>query len=945
MGLLSLSNNVDVALEGVHVEAKILDMVAEVNMLQFYFNDSPTEIQAKYVFPLDSNSAVCDFQAEVNGNIVQGKVKEKQEARREYNAAVQRGDRAYLLEKNLPDVFQVLVGNIPAYTRCTIKLTYIVELSNAGGEGGDEAKSVQFLLPTAVAPRYSPYHDRYPYSRPWYNSFSNSFSWSRYIISNETPTWYQSNSIVLRNRPYALSLYIEAEMPSSIVKIGSTTHNIQHNFNDDEKKKSTIMFVRDAEAMDKDVVINILTSEPNQPRVLYEEGASATDQGAFMMTLVPQFKLDDISDCEFIFLVDESGSMSGSKIESVKNALQLFLRSLPYGDCRFNIISFGSTFVSLWPSSVQYSDENIATASDAVSKMKAALGGTEILAPLQYIYNSLEKSSNKSDNVQIFVLTDGEVTNTDAVLREVAKNHKVHMNWRLFTIGVGDSVSHALVEGMAREGRGTSQFIKTGEKMEAKIMSQLKNALQPALKNVSINWGVKSNNHNNDDDERKKKIDKTTATTFETSAPTIGCLIGHRMNEREDGCIRQAPYYVPSIFSGSRFIVYAMVEPNATIGNTVELKAESPDGPLSIALTVEHTKGSSFVHRLAARSMIRDLELGIPSHRQINPHNEIVKLGCQYQLVSKYTSFVAVEEAVAPLYHNDDHLDAIRAQIADTRAIMLQNIDKLLDRSERIALSVDDDLIASRQFSRMARTTEIKKSSFFPSFEFPSISNPFARRACYAAVESTAIPPTITLQNSSNSNNSSVIDSITSTVSGWFSSIFDSSPSTPSSPPPPLSSSSSSSNATATIASSALTTPSPTPVLNSEPTLPTDVGRSTQPSITPPPRQDNINILQQLVKHQSSNGSFQPSSAIADLINVDLTTLTQPPTDLLTATADISITSLVWTTAVVIAFIEKNLQSQKDEWELLVSKAKKWLMQHSSIDVTTLLSRSAAILH
>jgi len=64
-----------------------------------------------------------------------GVVKEKETARREYNQAVQRGDRAYLLEKNLPDVFQVLVGNVPSYTRCTIKLTYIVELSNAGGEG------------------------------------------------------------------------------------------------------------------------------------------------------------------------------------------------------------------------------------------------------------------------------------------------------------------------------------------------------------------------------------------------------------------------------------------------------------------------------------------------------------------------------------------------------------------------------------------------------------------------------------------------------------------------------------------------------------------------------------------------------------------------------------------------------------------------------------------
>jgi len=101
-----------------------------------------------------------------------------------------------------------------------------------------------------------------------------------------------------------------------------------------------------------------------------QEGASTTtDPGAFMMTLVPQFTLDEISDCEFVFLVDESGSMSGYKIESVKNALQLFLRSLPC-NCHFNIISFGSNYVPLWPNSVPYTDGNIEKASQAVFEMR-----------------------------------------------------------------------------------------------------------------------------------------------------------------------------------------------------------------------------------------------------------------------------------------------------------------------------------------------------------------------------------------------------------------------------------------------------------------------------------------------------------------------------------------------------------------------------------------------
>jgi von Willebrand factor A domain-containing protein 5 len=45
----------------------------------------------------------------------------------------------------------------------------------------------------------------------------------------------------------------------------------------------------------------------------------------------------------FIFLVDRSGSMSGKKMEMTKEALKLFIQSLPPG-CLFEIISFGSDY-------------------------------------------------------------------------------------------------------------------------------------------------------------------------------------------------------------------------------------------------------------------------------------------------------------------------------------------------------------------------------------------------------------------------------------------------------------------------------------------------------------------------------------------------------------------------------------------------------------------------
>merc|ERR1719428_181270 len=100
---------------------------------------------------------------------------------------------------------------------------------------------------------------------------------------------------------------------------------------------------------------------------------------ASMEQLFPKVEMEKPveKNTEFVFLLDRSGSMSGSLIRKAADALQLFLRSLP-STCLFDIVGFGSRWESLFGGSVQYNAETLKTASDHVQHVQANLGGTEI---------------------------------------------------------------------------------------------------------------------------------------------------------------------------------------------------------------------------------------------------------------------------------------------------------------------------------------------------------------------------------------------------------------------------------------------------------------------------------------------------------------------------------------------------------------------------------------
>src|ERR1044072_6679204 len=176
--------------------------------------------------------------------------------------------------------------------------------------------------------------------------------------------------------------------------------------------------------------------------------------------------------------------MGVEPMKKAAQALELLLRSLSE-DCYFNVVSFGSRHDSLFPKSQLYSESSLSKAINLAQTMTSNYGGTEIFDALKWVF----ENSRNDIPTSVFLLTDGEVWNVDEVVELVRENEEKKKDvLRLFSLGIGDSVSHHLVESVARAGKGYSQFVTNNERMDKKVIGMLRNALKPPIKDYKITW-------------------------------------------------------------------------------------------------------------------------------------------------------------------------------------------------------------------------------------------------------------------------------------------------------------------------------------------------------------------------------------------------------------------------------------------------------------------------
>ncbi|XP_055343969.1 von Willebrand factor A domain-containing protein 5A-like [Paramacrobiotus metropolitanus] len=591
-GLFAVESNKPIPLSAIHYDVDVKGFAGSITINQTFQNvESTDHLECVYGFPMNDQAAVTGFTVKIDDRTLISQYKKKDEAFKEYNAALQRGDGAYLLDQadRSDDTFVLSVGRLPPGKECVVSINYVCTLDSVS-----ETKQ-RLLIPMALFPRYNP--------NP-----------AGVLDLTAAPEKYAATV------SYKATLDAKIETLDKVKSVSSVSHPIAVSII--EHKSVKVTFGAQQQPVDRDLVIDIEIQNNPQHYVFVERVDG--DQFVGMYSFVPQLETDSqkvLSELELVFVVDCSGSMEGDKIEDAKRAMQIFLRSIPEG-CYFNFYRFGSTFESLFPESKLYSELTFKAAKSYADATAANLGGTEILQPLHKIFATPALSGFSR---QLFILTDGEVSNTEQVIDLVKKNAS---DSRVFSFGIGDSCSRSLVNGIALAGNGKSEYCKHGEILEDKIGRHLERALQPAVVQASVLWeGVKN--------------------------------------------VQQVPYVLPPVFRGDRQIAYAFFE----VGET----EQSPKVILQLKDQVaEQTpfkypvnESSPGIQKLAARALIKFLETapsgsylaanGGSLQRRNNdpiqmmqeaasdPNNKkkITEISLKYGVMCKYVSLLAVEQRVS----------------------------------------------------------------------------------------------------------------------------------------------------------------------------------------------------------------------------------------------------------------------------------------------------------
>lgn len=624
------------------VEVDIAGVIADVTVTQVYKNDGLHPLEAVYVFPASTRAAVYGMTMQIEDRTVFAQIKEKQQARQEYEEAKEAGKSASLLEQHRPNVFQMNVANILPGDRIAVKLQYTELLVPTDGV-------YEFVFPTVVGPRYAG-------SSTTGSSPAETWVSNPYLAEGEPPaalfdiTVNLSTGIAIQeagcgshavdiayNGPNSARIELDdAEMIRTIRAMqpdyvrGVATVLKEFYVGDDFASlpafytKLYRLFTQSHDASqvileeratgifggDRDYILKYrLAGDRIESGLLLYEGEGDQDENFFLFMMQPPARVaaQQIPAREYVFVVDVSGSMQGFPLDTSKRLLRNLIAALTPDD-RFNVILFAGGSSMMADASVAATERNVQQALTFIEKQRGG-GGTELLPALK---RALNLPATPGMSRSIVVVTDGKIS-FESEAFELIRHNLNRAN--LFPFGIGSSVNRFLIEGMARVGL-SEPFVVTNPAEAAAQAERFRAYIQsPVLTGITCE--------------------------FE----------GFDAYDVE-------PVSVPDVLAARPVIVFGKWR--GAPGGTVALSGATGQGEYWQSFDVANAAPSD-THRalryLWARKRIESLGDYNALTETDARARDITELGLRYNLLTQYTSFVAIDREIRRV---DDAIQTVK---------------------------------------------------------------------------------------------------------------------------------------------------------------------------------------------------------------------------------------------------------------------------------------------
>ena len=482
----------------IYLSSKVNEIYATTELTQYFTNTLEEAIELTILFPIKDEISLSKFVVAIGDKIVLSKVMPKEKAEEKYNDVIASGNVGVISEyEEESKAYSVNIGNLKPKEKIKLNSIFLQMI-------GAQDMSYEFSI-----------MEKYP-SFYYKDSKSNNKPKDKIINAEfEIKTQSKITRLIAPFMDKEAKKYSTYEIKYSpdyktaeikyIKNPNEEPNNINNNDDDeddddddkDDKPASYSSFciLFRTENMNKPLLctqynpefketaysLNYVYTSKNLKEIPIPEKPDEDNS----ISYAEKYEENNVNETPglFIFLIDQSGSMSGKSIELVKESLVLFMQSLP-DKSYFQLIGFGSDYKKYNEEPVIYNKENVEKIINIINGLSADLGGTNISGPLKSIYDD-ECYSKINLSRNIFLLTDGQVFDREKCINLITANSG---KFRIHSLGIGNDFDKVLIQQCGKLGKGSSSFVKEVEKINSVVIDALNKSLRPYITDIKFEF-------------------------------------------------------------------------------------------------------------------------------------------------------------------------------------------------------------------------------------------------------------------------------------------------------------------------------------------------------------------------------------------------------------------------------------------------------------------------